>query len=265
MSEMYLVFVVAFLASLLGPLCGIGGGVIIKPVVDAMGILPVAVVSFLSSVSVLTMSLATLLQNAVSKTSTIKVRSMLPVALGSAAGGVAGKILFNLLSQNLHDRELVGAYQAAILIILTIIVFIYTLRRSSLKSFRIEKPLVSALIGATAGALWSFLGIGGGPFNLAILMFFFSMDSKPAAQASLFIIAFSQTASLLYSVFLGGLPAFEPFMLAGMCLAALLGSVIGRQIARRIDSHAVDVLYRCALVLIILICCYNFARFCGIL
>ena len=109
MSEMYLVFVVAFLASLLGPLCGIGGGVIIKPVVDAMGILPVAVVSFLSSVSVLTMSLATLLQNAVSKTSTIKVRSMLPVALGSAAGGVAGKILFNLLSQNLHDRELVGA------------------------------------------------------------------------------------------------------------------------------------------------------------
>ncbi len=265
MSEMYLVFVVAFLASLLGPLCGIGGGVIIKPVVDAMGILPVAVVSFLSSVSVLTMSLATLLQNAVSKTSTIKVRSMLPVALGSAAGGVAGKILFNLLSQNLHDRELVGAYQAAILIILTIIVFIYTLRRSSLRSFRIGRPLASALIGAAAGALWSFLGIGGGPFNLAILMFFFSMDSKPAAQASLFIIAFSQTASLLYSVFLGGLPAFEPFMLVGMCLAALLGSVIGRQIARRIDSHAVDVLYRCALVLIILICCYNFARFCGIL
>lgn len=34
------VFIVAFLASLLGPLCGIGGGVIIKPVVDAMNVMP---------------------------------------------------------------------------------------------------------------------------------------------------------------------------------------------------------------------------------
>ncbi len=52
------VFIVAFLASLLGPLRGIGGGVIIKPVVDAMNVMPVATVSFLSSISVLTMSLA---------------------------------------------------------------------------------------------------------------------------------------------------------------------------------------------------------------
>ena len=66
------IYLVAFLASLLGPLCGIGGGVIIKPVVDAMQVLPVATVSFLSSLSVLTMSLATLLQNRVAKTSSVK-------------------------------------------------------------------------------------------------------------------------------------------------------------------------------------------------
>ena len=53
------VFIVCFLASLLGPLCGIGGGVIIKPVVDAMGVMGVGTVSFLSSVSVLVMSLST--------------------------------------------------------------------------------------------------------------------------------------------------------------------------------------------------------------
>ncbi len=53
------VFIVAFLASLLGPLCGIGGGVIIKPVVDAMNVMPVCHgLFFLSSISVLTMSLA---------------------------------------------------------------------------------------------------------------------------------------------------------------------------------------------------------------
>ena len=178
------VFIVAFLASLLGPLCGIGGGVIIKPVVDAMNVMPVATVSFLSSISVLTMSLATLTQNAVAKTSTVNVRSMLPLALGSAVGGVVGKLVFNSLGTILPDAELVGAAQAAVLIVLTAVVFVYTIRRSSIQGLNVQAGAAKAGIGFVAGALWSFLGIGGGPFNLAILTFFFGMYSKPAAQAS---------------------------------------------------------------------------------
>ena len=72
MSIAYLlVLAIVFAASLLGPLCGIGGGVIIKPVVDALGVMDVATVSFLSSASVLTMALATLAQNAVARTSSV--------------------------------------------------------------------------------------------------------------------------------------------------------------------------------------------------
>ena len=81
------VFIVCFLASLLGPLCGIGGGVIIKPVVDAMGVMGVGAVSFLSSVSVLVMSLSTLVQNACTRSSSIDSRSLMPIAVGSAVGG----------------------------------------------------------------------------------------------------------------------------------------------------------------------------------
>lgn len=261
-----LVFLVAFLASLLGPLCGIGGGVIIKPVVDAMAIMPVATVSFLSSVSVLTMSLATLAQNAASKTSTVNVKSMLPLALGSAVGGVAGKVAFNYLGKSVFsDAELVGAVQAVILIVLTVCVFAYTVKRDAVRSLDIQNRAAKAAIGFIAGALWSFLGIGGGPFNLAILTFFFAMETKPAAQASLFIIAFSQTASLIYSLVLGGLPDFAPVALVGMCAAAVLGSVVGRKIARKVSSQAIDRTYLFALVLIICICAYNFARFTGLL
>ena len=262
---MFAVFVVAFLASLLGPLCGIGGGVIIKPVVDAMGVLPVATVSFLSSISVLTMSAATLLQNAAAKTSSIDAKKMLPLALGSAAGGVAGQMAFNALSAGLPDTELVGAVQAAILIALTAVVAVYTVRRDHVQSLHIGSPATSAAIGAAAGACWSFLGIGGGPFNLAILTFFFAMDTKPAAQASLFIIAFSQTASLIYSLVRGSVPAFASWLLVGMCTAAVAGSVMGRQLAKRADSKMVDRLYLFALGLIALICCYNFCRFSGII
>ena len=265
MSVLYIVAIaVCFLASLLGPLCGIGGGVIIKPVIDALGIMPVAAVSFLSSMSVLTMALATLVQNAAGRTSTINVRSMLPIALGSAVGGVCGKALFNRLSAMFVHVELVGAVQEAVLVALSVLVLVYTLNKGRMRPFDIQGVASRAVVGFVAGACWSFLGIGGGPFNLAILSLFFSMDSKPAAQASLFIIAFSQTASLFYTIATGSVPRVSLSVLAGMCAAAVAGSVVGRTLVRRMDSAAVDRLYRLALVLIIALSSYNVMRFCGL-
>ena len=85
--------------------------------------------------------------------------------------------------------------------------------------------------------------------------------SKPAAQASLFIIAFSQTASLIYTLATGSVPAFLSVVLLGMAAMAVLGSVVGRRLLRRMASAAVDKLYVFALVLIIVICTYNFIRF----
>ena len=51
-----LFFVVCFLASIVGAICGIGGGVIIKPLLDALKILDVSQISFLSGCTVLSMS-----------------------------------------------------------------------------------------------------------------------------------------------------------------------------------------------------------------
>lgn len=255
------VFIVCFLASLLGPLCGIGGGVIIKPVVDAMNVMSVSTVSFLSSMSVLIMSLSTLAQNAASKQSDIDARAMAPIAISSAVGGVIGKMVFNQLSGVFPNAELVGAVQAAVLIALSLLVLVYTLNKARIQSLELKSVAAQAVIGFCAGACWSFLGIGGGPFNLAILVFFFSMESKPAAQASLFIIAFSQTASLIYTLVTGSVPEFVPLVLAGMALMAILGSVVGRKLLRHMDSAAVDRLYVFAIVLIMIICTYNLVRF----
>ena len=181
---------------------------------------------------------------------------MSPIAVSSAVGGVIGKMLFNRLGSVFPDAELVGAVQAAVLIVLAVLVLAYTLNKARIKGLKLENAWAQALIGFCAGACWSFLGIGGGPFNLAILVFFFAMESKPAAQASLFIIAFSQTASLIYTLATGSVPAFLP-----MAAMAVLGSVVGRRLLRRMDSAAVDKLYVFALVLIIVICTYNFIRF----
>ena len=49
-------------ASALGAICGIGGGVIIKPVLDSLGIYSVSTVNFLSGCTVLSMSGYTVLK-----------------------------------------------------------------------------------------------------------------------------------------------------------------------------------------------------------
>ena len=46
---LYVIFaMVSFLASVAGAICGIGGGVLIKPILDTFGVLSVASISFLS-------------------------------------------------------------------------------------------------------------------------------------------------------------------------------------------------------------------------
>lgn len=262
MSLVYVaVFAVCFLASMLGPLCGIGGGVIIKPAVDAMGVMSVSAVSFLSSVSVLIMALSTLAQDAAGKTFATKPRVLAPIALGSAVGGIAGKAAFNHLELALPDTQHVGAAQAVVLIVLSILVLVYTLHKDRLRGPALSSRMSQLIIGAIAGACWSFLGIGGGPFNLALLVFFFGMGTRDAAQASIFIIACSQGAALAFSLASGSVPSFPWFALVGMVAMAVLGSIAGRRAARSLDSASTDRLYAATLVLIIVISCYNAVRF----
>ena len=55
---MYLtaIFLIGLLASTIGAICGIGGGVIIKPAIDILGLTDVSSTSFLSSCTVLMMT-----------------------------------------------------------------------------------------------------------------------------------------------------------------------------------------------------------------
>ncbi len=58
-----LAVLIAFLASFVGSISGIGGGIIIKPVLDLTGQMPIETVNFLSGITVLTMTTSTLIQN----------------------------------------------------------------------------------------------------------------------------------------------------------------------------------------------------------
>ncbi len=59
-------------------------------------------------------------------------------------------------------------------------------------------------------------GIGGGPINIMLLSFLFSMDTKHAALNSLYIIFFSQVANLATNFVQWDIPDFSALLLAAM-------------------------------------------------
>ncbi len=255
----FLMFAVCLAASCVGAVAGYGGGVIIKPVLDALHILPVSTISFLSGCTVLCMSAVSLLR---SKGNGVKLHIPItaPLAVGAAAGGLVGKWLFELVKANANE-DVLGAVQSVVLLATTVLVFFYTLKKDKLPSYRLTGAGVCLFAGGMLGVVSAFLGIGGGPLNMALLFFFFSMETKEAAKNSLFIIMLSQAASLLSALIQGNVPGFAWPQLALMALGGVGGALLGAGLAKRMDNKAVEKLLLALMLVIILLNACNTAAY----
>lgn len=257
MQQIVFSFLICVIATTVGGISGVGGGVIIKPVMDAVSGLPVATISFLSGCTVLAMSITTMLRSRGGEVK-VETRRGTPLAIGAAFGGILGKELFDLVL-SLGGAQ-VGIAQQILMILLTLGVLAYTLNRPRITTVNVENRMACALIGLLLGMLSSFLGIGGGPINLAVLYYFFSMDTKTAALNSLYVILFSQSASFLNTVLRGNVPEFDWLVLIAMVTAGILGGTAGRSFSRRMNNKAVDRLFLCLLLVITGISVYNLCR-----
>lgn len=260
--EYLIIILVCFFSSVAGAICGIGGGVIIKPVLDATGVMEVTTVSFLSGCTVLSMSVASLYKNLKNKHTFVFDKMFATVlALGGAAGGLAGKELYQGIISRLSDSSRVGAVQAFVLMVVTIGTLIYTIYKEKIHTKNLENRAVIFAIGIILGILSSFLGIGGGPINLVVLFYFFSMETKQAALYSIYVIMFSQIASLLSSAVSNNVPQFEPKILMIMIACGISGGLAGSRINKKIENKTADKLFMGLMGLIICINIYNIFRY----
>lgn len=256
-----LVLLVAFGASVVGAVCGIGGGVIMKPLLDALNITNVAEISFLSGCTVLSMSCYSVGKAALAKDSLVQVKTGTPLAIGAALGGVVGKQLFSALQAMSVQPQRVGGYQAVCLSAVTLATLLYTLNKKKIRTLHISNALFCVGAGLVMGFLSSFLGIGGGPINLVVLHYFFSMETKEAAQNSLYCILISQIASLITSLATASVPPFHVSWLVVMVLGGIAGGMAGRKLNQRLRAEQVDVLFVILIAVIIGISYYNAWRF----
>lgn len=260
---MLLFFLVSLFASVAGAICGIGGGVIIKPVLDVLHLETVATISFLSGCTVLSMSCYSVGRAMLAEEKRVSLSTGTPLALGAAAGGLLGSRLFSLVKAMFDDPNRVGAVQAACLAVITLGTLLYTINKARIHTHRVEHPLVCVAIGLALGCMSSFLGIGGGPINLVVLFYFFSMDTKTAAANSLYIIFFSQFFNLIATLVSRSVPPFQPVTLILMVAGGIGGGIIGRVVNKRIDDKVVDRLFMALMAVIIVISLCNAWRYGG--
>lgn len=251
-----LFFLISFLASIIGAICGIGGGIIIKPVMDAFGVLDVSVINFLSGCTVLSMTTYSVCKSFVAKDSSVDMKTGTPLAIGAAIGGLIGKELFSIVSSLFESPNTAGAVQAFVLLLITLGTLIYTIQKDKIKTYKVTNLLACIFIGLLLGCFSSFLGIGGGPINLVVLYFFFTMKTKEAAQNSLYIILFSQGASLISNL-ISGVSPIDLTLLIGMIFCGILGGIFGRKINKKIVDSTVDKLFIGLMIVIICINIYN--------
>lgn len=131
--------------------------------------------------------------------------------------------------------------------------------KKRIKGLHVKNVPVILLSGILLGLFSAFLGIGGGPINLVLLYILFSLGLKEAAFGSLFVIAVSQTASLILTIAMG-IPSFNAYDLVAMILGGVGGGLIGSAVLKRISVNKAEMVYIVMIVAIIGICIFNIVR-----
>ena len=262
---MVLIFIlIGLLACTAGSLCGIGGGIIIKPVLDLSGLMPVESASFLSGCTVLAMSAFSVGRTFLEGNRAIDVVRGTPLAAGAGIGGVAGQFLFSQIAGTASDTDALGMVQTGILFFVTLGTLVYTLFEHKVTTLSIESKSACGLVGLGLGCFLRFWALGRPDQFVGASLLFFSMERKKAALNSLYIILFSQLCGLAV-VLLNGSPVGGALpYLPAMAGAGIAGGLIGSTLHRRLSARQVSVLYRCLIFVILAVCVWNFTKFSGL-
>lgn len=246
---------IILVATTLGAFVGLGGGVIIKPVLDFIGQESRMQVDFLSSVAVFTMSVVST-GKAIRNKIELKKSIVVFIAAGSIAGGFLGSYIMDLL-ENCFENINMRCVQAFTLAILLVFVCFYVGKQR--KSFHIKNPVAIVLVGLLLGFTASFLGIGGGPINVAVLTLFFSMNVKVSAVYSVAIIFFSQLSKLITIFVSDGIAPYthQWKTLLFILPAAILGGIIGSKFNRKFDDKIIRKIFIAVMILLVVLNLYN--------
>ncbi len=249
-------FLLALFATIIGSMTGMGGGVIIKPLMDVLGHYDVQTVGIVSSITVFSMATVSVGRQIKAKTQ-IPFKTAVPLAIGSIAGGIAGDKLLDSITEALNANSHAVIIQNCVLAVLILCVFVYMKNKNKIKGRQLQGIPVSLAVGLFLGCCSSFLGIGGGPINVAIIIYLFSYTTKTATVCSIITILFAQISKLITVGVTTGFSQFDLSIAPVMIIGAVMGGFIGTYFNKKCSEKTVETAFNCVQILVLCITVYN--------
>ncbi|MHC5373542.1 sulfite exporter TauE/SafE family protein [Enterococcus sp. LJL120] len=247
-------FLIILFANSIGAISGMGGGVLIKPLLDLIGAHSVPTISFYSTVAVFTMAVVSTIRQLLNGIQ-IKGSVLSWIVGGAILGGVVGNFTFEKLLAFFSNEDSVQLIQIVLTILTLIFAFLFT--HYNWKSFHLSSSIWCCLCGLILGFLASLLGIGGGPINVALIMLMFGFPIKEATIYSICVILFSQLAKILTITFGTGFARYDLSMLFFIIPAAAIGGLVGAKFSNLLSAKNVTTVFQAVILLVLVINIYN--------
>lgn len=237
-----LLVILGFFAGLLGALTGIGGGVLLTPILALHFGIPIRQAIGTSLVAVITTSAASSSVHLQRHTTDIRLGMTLELATSLGAAVMAYLVGY-------FNRNALEGLFAAFLLYSSITILS---KGGKVKADEESAPALNGDVtippyepqryplglGASliAGALSGLLGIGGGPIKVPVMFIFMNVPLMVATATSNFMIGVTAAASAIVYYRRGDI---RPEITAPLAVGVFIGSLLGARLAPRIHTRIV--------------------------
>ncbi len=231
MIEQLWLIPLGFAAGILGSMIGLGGGIIVVPVLTFLGFPPTVAASN---------SLFAALSNAIASTISYSKQKRIVYSLGLKLGllSIPGTALGALLSTDVAPdvfKILFG------FVLIASAAYIFLRKKIETKEKTISKQMMIFAIGASffAGIISSFFGIGGGIIFVPLMVVGMGMAMKKAAPTSQMILLFASFSGVVVHSLLG----HPDFLQAGLlAIGSFIGGLVGARLSIDIKERYLQIL-----------------------
>ena len=252
MKNIIYFFIIVF-SNTIGAISGMGGGVIIKPLFDLLNYDSVITISFYSSVGVFIMSIVSTIRQ-IQLGMKLDLFEILFLSFGSFLGGNIGDFLLN-------SSVIILGEKATKLIQIFLMIFMLLFAIISTKGWirKYQNLSISKFIlcGLILGVLSSFLGIGGGPINVSLLIMLFSFPIRKATVYSITTIFFSQLSKIISLIFISQFNQFDAITVIYIIIAAICGGMLGAKLSQLMSNRYITILFQIIVICVLLLNIYN--------
>ena len=227
-----------FVAGILGSMLGLGGGIIIVPVLTFLGFSPTVAASN---------SLFAAFSNSVASTISYSKQKRIEYSFGLKLGllAIPGTILGAIISTDVAPdifKILFG------FVLIASSVYIFFSKQIESREKTISKQLIIFIIGASffAGIISSFFGIGGGIIFVPLMVVGMGMSMKRAAPTSQLILLFASLSGIIVHSILG----HPDFLQSGfLAIGSFFGGLVGAKLSLSVKERNLKILISVVLLI----------------